>query len=102
MIYHKHQAITKKILGCKNKTKQLFSIVNSITNNKPPNPLPENKSAEEIADDFAEFFIEKIQKIRDQFNNVHELKPQINAIPPLKCFSPLTAEEVQKEIRSIL
>ena len=61
MIYHKCQAITKKILDCKNNTKQLFSVVNSsITNNRLSNPLPGNKSDEEIADDFADFLSEKI------------------------------------------
>ena len=101
MIYHKCQAITKKILDCKNNTKQLFSVVNSITYNSPSNPLPENKSGEEIADYFADFFIKKIQKIRDQFNNIQEFKPKINAMQPLKCFSPLTMEAVQTEIMSV-
>ena len=70
MIYHKHQAITKKILDCKNNSKQLFSVVNCITNNKPSNPLPENKTDEELANDFADFFTGKIQKIRYQITTV--------------------------------
>ena len=43
-------------------------------------------------------YLKKYKKNRDQFNNALELKPQINAIPLLKCFSPFTMEEVQKEI----
>ena len=31
----------------------------------------------------------------------HKFKPQINHIPHLKCFSPLTMEEVQKEVMSM-
>ena len=35
------------LLDCKNNTK-LFSVVNSITNNRPSNTLPENKSDESL------------------------------------------------------
>ena len=62
MIYHKQQTITKKILNCGRDSKQLFFVVNSITNNRQINPLPDYKSHEETANDFANFFIEKIQK----------------------------------------
>ena len=46
-----------------------------MTNNKPLNPLPENKSDEETANNVADFSIEKIQKVRDQFTNEEEFKP---------------------------
>ena len=62
MAYHKQQTITMKILDCERNTKKLFSIVNSIINNRQLNPLPDDKSHEEIAVDFADFFIGKIQK----------------------------------------
>ena len=42
MVYHKQQTITKKILNCGKDSKQLFSIINAITNNKQINPLPDN------------------------------------------------------------
>ena len=85
----------------KKNSKQLFSVVNSITNNKPSNPLLENKTDEEHANDFADFFIEKRQKIKDQFTNIEEFQLHINDIPQLRCFTPLTMEEVQKEIMSM-
>ena len=88
-------------MDCKNNSKQLFSAVNSISNKKLSNLHPGNKSDEEIANDFADFFIKKYKKIRDQFTNVGEFKSQINDIPQLKCFSPLTTEEVQEEIMSV-
>ena len=91
----------QKILTCKSKTKQLFSVVNSITNNRLSNPIPKIKSNVAIADDFADFFIEEIQNTRDQFASVGEFKLQTNAIPPLKYFLPLTTEEVQQEIMSM-
>ena len=60
MVYHKQQTITKKILDCGRDSKQLFSIVNDITNNKQINPQPDNKTHGEIPNDFADFFIGKI------------------------------------------
>ena len=101
MAHDKWQTITKKILDCKNDSKQLFSVVNSITNSKPSNPQSENKSDEEIAYNFAEFFIEKIQKIICDFTHIEEIKPVIIDIPQLRCFAPLMMEEVQKEMMSM-
>ena len=61
IIYYKCQAITKTILDCTNNSKQLLSMV--ITNNKLSNPLPENKSDEEIANDFETSSLKKYKKI---------------------------------------
>ena len=49
-------------MDCKRTLKNysLWSIASPTK--KLLNPLPENKSDEEIANDFADFFIEKIQK----------------------------------------
>ena len=62
MVYHKQQTVTKKILDCGRDSKQLFSVVNSITHNRHINPLPDHKSHEEIANDFADLFIGKNTK----------------------------------------
>ena len=101
MVYHKQQTITKKILDCGRDSKKLFSVVNSITNSKQINPLTDHKSHEETADDFADFFIGKIQTIRDELSSAEGFKPPVNNIPQLKQFSPLKMEEVQKEIMSM-
>ena len=93
--------ITKKILDCGRDSKQLFSIVNAITSNKQINPLPDNKLHGEMADDFVDFFIRKIQTIRDELSSANEFKPQVNNIPQLNQFIPLKIKEVQKEIMSM-
>ena len=101
MVYLKQQMITKKVLDCGRDSKQLFSIVNAITNNKQINPLPDNKSHGEMASDFADFFIRKIQTIRDELSNANVFKPQVNNIRQLNKFTSLKIEEVQKEIMSM-
>ena len=92
MVYHKQQTITKNIL---------FSVINSITNNRKINPLPVHNLQEEIANVFADFFIGKIQTVRDELSSAEGFKPQVNNIPQFKQFSPLKMEEVQKEIMSM-
>ena len=94
------QTTNKKILDCGSDSKLLFFLVNSITNNRQINPLPDHKSHEEIADDLVDFFIGKIQTIRDELSSAEGFKPQVNNVPQLKQFSPLKMEEVQKEIMS--
>ena len=76
-------------------------MVNAITNNKQINPLPDNKTHGDMADDFTDFSIRKIQTIRDELSSANEFKPQVNNIPQLNQFTPLKIEEVQKEIMSM-
>ena len=97
MIYHKQQTITKKVLDCGRDSKQLFSIVNSITNNKQLNPLPDKKSHGEMANDFADFFIRKIQTTRDELSSANVFKPQVNNIPQLNKFTPLKSKKSKKK-----
>ena len=93
--------ITKKILDCGRDSKQLFSIVIAVTNNEQINSLPDNRSHGKMADDFADFFIGKIQTIRDELSGANEFKPQVSNIPQLNQFTPLKIKEVQKEIMSM-
>ena len=67
--YFKQQSISKRVLDCKRDTKELFCLINKLTGNTIKNPLPPNKTDEELADDFAKFFLSKIEKIRESFTN---------------------------------
>ena len=83
MVYHTQQTITKKILDYGRDSKQLFSVVNSIINNRQTNPLPDLKSHEEIANDF---FTGQMRTVRDELISAEGFKPQVNNIPQLKQF----------------
>ena len=61
--FHKRQIITKQIMDNSKDTKQLFRIVSNFTRCNIHNPLPPGNTSEEIAEDFAEFFFNKITKI---------------------------------------
>ena len=59
----KKQIITKQIMDNSKNTKELFRIVNNLTGFYTHKLLPPGKTSEEIAEDFAEFFSDKVTKI---------------------------------------
>ena len=61
--------MSKRILDCKNNAKELFFLVNKHTSNRAQNPLPPNKTDEELTEDFAGYFLSKIEKMRESFIN---------------------------------
>ena len=63
MKVHKREIIMKQIMDNSKDTKQLFRIVNNLTESNTHNPLPPGNIIEEIAEGFAEFFSNKITKI---------------------------------------
>ena len=82
--------------------KQLFHLVNNITMSKTPNPMPEGKTDAQLAGEFASFFLNKIEKIRFQFQNTDQYIPEVNAsVPRIHELLPLTDEEREKEICSM-
>ena len=92
LIYHKYQSLTKKIKECNKDTKTLFSIVNDITNNKK-NPMPEGKNPNELKEDLATFFLDKITKIHEKFTNIDPYIPDQNQVPKFTRFAPMTNKE---------
>ena len=82
--------------------KQLFHLVNNITMNRAPNPMPEGKSDTQLTTEFASFFLNKIEEIRHQFQNADQYIPEVNAsVPKLHELQLLTEEEIEKEIHSM-
>ena len=95
-IYRKKQTMSKKILENRKNTKQPFQIVNKVTNCNGKTPLPD-VNPEELAEEFVDYFLNKIKIIRDLFEDTEKytLRP---SDAPLFRFAPLTEDEVRKEI----
>ena len=70
---HLHHAKKKSILNelndNKNKTRNLYNILRSLTKQKEENPMPSTGSPSDVPDTFADFFLNKIKKTREQFKN---------------------------------
>ena len=92
----------EKVDECKGDTKKLYSFVRYLTVTKAQNPMPDNTEDEKLANDFADYFLQKIQKIWDILDGYPKLKPRRNStITPLKNFEPTIADEVTKIIKAL-
>ena len=54
--------ISNKVIQCGKDSKQLYSLVNNLLGTKVENPMLENRTDLELANDFSEFFSSKIRK----------------------------------------
>ena len=64
-----HQTEIAKFKG---NSKHLYKLIVELTGSKVENPLPEGLSDEDLAECFANFFITKIENIRNNLNNHNE------------------------------
>ena len=93
--------VSKSVLECNRDNKKLYKLASSLMGMKKENQLPECDSKEELANQFAEFFIAKIQTIRDKLDDlpVYDLKD--SSPPKLPNLEPLTNEEVRQIIKEM-
>ena len=56
-------AVSKQVHECGTDNKKLYKLINNIIAGQKENPLPESDSPEVLAEEFAEYFITKIQII---------------------------------------
>ena len=101
LIYNKRSYLSDKIMKTKGDAKALYQLTNNLTTTIKENPLPDTP-AEQLANDFANFFLNKILTIRENFKNLptpdlHE-KPHV---PNFTCFAPLSQETVRGLILSM-
>ena len=74
----------------------LFSCFDKMVNRKSEKMLPHFKDPSELADRFADFFVEKISRIRTNLNNGNENSPseQPHSVPRLSDFEPTNSKEL--------
>ena len=98
----KLKSTSGKVEECKGVTKKLYSLVRYLMGTKVQNLMPDNTGDEKLANDFADYFIEKIQKIQDDLDDYPKFKPKRNStITSLKIFEPTTADEVTTIIKEM-
>ena len=62
----KQETLGNEIAECGNNTKKLYSLVKHLTWITSNNPLPKHDVEETLANDFADIFIGKIEKVRQE------------------------------------
>ena len=99
MIKHsKQQTYCGQINDAKRDTKQLYKIANFLSGTRDEQKFPE-KPASQLAEDFADYFYNKILNIRKLFDNINpiEIKESVN-VPRFRKLSVLSEEDVKKLI----
>ena len=56
--------------------------------------MPKSNSDEQLAEEFATFFLEKIQKIRDNWDKYPRYSPDHRDVPPLESFRLMSSDEI--------
>ena len=99
--FSKSAHISGLVVSAKNDVKRLYLILNTITGGSKENPFPENISDQNLSEDFADFFLSKIEKIREKFTDKPALNLPDREAPRLTKFSTLTAKQVTEVINSM-
>ena len=65
---------------------------------KTQNPMPPNKTDEELANKFANHYLDKIEKIRSELTTTKPYTPKAYNTPSLRQFTKLTEDQLYKVI----
>ena len=74
--FNKRASLAKLVESAQGDSKKLFKVVNSLLGQKEDNPMPPSRTPEELAEGFATYFLEKIDKIRDKFKGIPAYQPR--------------------------
>ena len=92
--YSKKAHISSKLNDNKNKTRNLYKILKSLTILKDENPMPPTESPSDLPNKFADFFLNKIEKIKEQFHDPYIHKSCHRKYTKFTSFVPLEKVEI--------
>ena len=86
----------------KSNQKQLFQIIKKLKQDNDPTIYPEHSSKTQLANEFSDYFEEKIMKIRAKFPSTSKFNEYDKTVDvtPLTSFQPLSNEDIRKLILS--
>ena len=99
--YNKRASLATLVESAEKDSRKLFRIVNSLLGRKDENPMPLGKTDSELAEGFATFFLEKIDKIRDRFKEIEPYQPRQLGTTRLEKFTPITNSQLEKTIHNM-
>ena len=106
-IYHqlirrtKIEKLSEKVNDCKGNIKELYKFFNSVTGTKTTNPMPQREDDTGLAEEFADFFLDKIKNIRTALDHLPNFVPQHKDTSVFSKFDSLTQSEVKNIIMSM-
>ena len=99
--YNKRASLASLVKSAERDSKKLFRIVNSLLGRKEDNPMPLGKTDSQLAEDFAIFFLNKIERIRDKFQGIEPYQPRQLDTPQLEKFAPITTRQLEEIIKGM-
>ena len=87
--------ITEKVTECAGNTKKLYSLVSYLTGLETENPMPPGKMDDQLAEEFAKFFMQKIKAIQDGLEHHSLYTPRDTGIPRLETFKQVLESNVK-------
>ena len=94
-------SIKEKVQDCKGDSIKLFQLVSKHTSATKQKSLPEYSNTTELANDFANFFINKIRKIRDALDHHLTYKPIEAKVPKFAHFREMSENGVLTIIKKM-
>ena len=67
---------SKQVKDCRGDIKGLYKMVNTLMGTTLENPLPNHTSNKDLAEEFADFFMDKIQKLEITSMEIQHMNPQ--------------------------
>ena len=99
--FKKKATLRDRFAECSKDSKKIHTLVNNLTTKQQPQQWPPHKSEEDLAEDFAQFFLDKITKIREALRDKPVYMPTPNDPPKLQRFALLKEEDVHKVVMSL-
>ena len=98
----KKRVLSEKIIEAGTDTKKLYKLVGEMTGKSLNNPMPENIPDKQLVEQFADFFLNKILKIRDALKDKPLYKPnKTDAGETLQAFNVVSEVDIKKIVMSL-
>ena len=97
----KKSYINTQLESNNNNSQMLFRFLNQLTKGQHDNPLQDCSSYEDLANKFADFFIEKIEMIRSQFQQSRPYTPPSQKCKNMTQFRPMNEDEILKILNNM-
>ena len=99
--YNKRHHLVPIIKETNKDSKQLFKALDSIWGNKNENKLPMGTTNSQLAEDFVDFFLNKIDRIWEEFTNIPAYQSNERDTSKFKNFMPITQSQLEKTIKAM-
>ena len=76
----------------------MYNLIGYLTGTSTSNPLPPSLSDKELANEFADYFMNKIKSIRDSLDTNSKYSASPGNAPNFSAFEPLSTSDVTKII----